>query len=232
MLDNQLLLEQGLMSRCLVAWPGTTAGTRDYREIGLLADVDIQRYHNRLVQILETSLPLKEGTRNKLNPRSLTLEPDAKYLWVGFHDYIEHQLQDHQPLAVIRGFANKTAEHAARLAGILTLILDLEAHVIKVEHMSAGITLVQFYLSEALRLFESATADPDLILAEKLLAWAQQREGPVYMPLIYQYGPSGIRDAKTARRMVGILEEHGWLTRMQGTNIDGAHRREVWSVFR
>lgn len=98
--------------------------------------------------------------------------------------------------------------------------------------MAAGIELAHFYLTEALRLFNSATADPDLILAEKLLAWAQN-DGIIYLPHIYQAGPRGIRDAKTARHIVGILEEHGWLSRIEGGSmIDGTHRREVWRVFR
>ena len=50
---------------------------------------------------------------------------------------------------------------------------------------------------------------------------------------MYQYGPNGIRDKQTAKRIASILEEHGWLIRIEGgLEVDGAHRREVWRVWR
>jgi hypothetical protein len=42
---------------------------------------------------------------------------------------------------------------------------------------------------------------------------------------------SPIRAAADARRVVGILEDHGWLTRRpQGTVIDGKARKEAWTL--
>jgi hypothetical protein len=35
---------------------------------------------------------------------------------------------------------------------------------------------MQFYIKEALRLFGSSHTDPDILLAEKLLLWAQHHE--------------------------------------------------------
>jgi hypothetical protein len=33
--------------------------------------------------------------------------------------------------------------------------------------------------------------------------------------------------------MVGILEEHRWLIRVEeGMELDGAHRRDAWKVWR
>ena len=61
--------------------------------------------------------------------------------------------------------------------------------------------------AECLRLAHSSALDPELILAEKLLAWAQiQNSDLIHLAQIYQYGPANIRDAKTARRVVAILE--------------------------
>ena len=152
------------------------------------------------------------------------LSASAKRLWVAFHDHVERQLGDEGPLAPVRGFANKAAEHAARLAGVLTLVDNLAAAEINAAHMQAGITLAQFYLTEALRLVDAGATDQDLLLAEKLLAWAQEHEH-IYLRQIYQFGPNSIREAKTAKRLVSILEEHGWLIRVEGgMELDGAHR--------
>jgi hypothetical protein len=55
-----------------------------------------------------------------------------------------------------------------------------------------------------------------LVLAEKLLTWAQPHE-VIYLRQVYQFGPNSFRDAKTARRrIVSILVEHGWLVRIKG----------------
>lgn len=112
----------------------------------------------------------------------------------------------------------------------MTLVNDLAAAEINDAHMQAGITLVQFYLTEALRLVDAGATDHDLLLAEKLLVWAQEHEH-IYLRQIYQFGPNSIRDAKTAKRIVSILEEHAWLIRIEGgMELDGAHRRDAWRV--
>ena len=85
---------------------------------------------------------------------------------------------------------------------------------------------------EALRLHEIASGDPDLELAEKMLGWlrssGKRRFALVY---IYQSGPHSVRVAKTARRVVRILEDHGSLTQLpNGTEIDGTPRKEAWEL--
>jgi hypothetical protein len=118
-----------------------------------------------------------------------------------------------------------------RLAGVLTLYADLKAKEISADHMNAGIKLAQHYLDEALRLFHSSQADPDLILAEKLLTWAQERGKYIALVDIYQRGLNAIGDAATARRLVKILEAHGWFVPVPGgKELDGQFRREVWEV--
>jgi hypothetical protein len=75
-------------------------------------------------------------------------------------------------------------------------------------------------------------ADPELVVAEATLAWLQQYE-VVHLAQVYQCGPNAVRDAKTARRILTILEEHGWLSRLDGgADLDGTHRREAWRVSR
>lgn len=231
MFGNPLLVGQGFLSRCLVTYPQSTIGYQPYKEANLYEDVRMKRYFARLSNILEAPLPLAAGTRNELVPRCVRLAPDAKRIWILFHDHIQMLMRPEQPLAPIQGLAAKAAEHGARLAGILALIVDLHISEIAKVHVEAGIELVQFYLSEALRLFHSSAINPDLLLAEKLLLWAQMRGGNIYLRVVYQYGPNAIRDKVTARRIIAILEDHGWLRPIQGgAEIDGAHRREVWQV--
>src|SRR5262249_21979710 len=124
-------------------------------------------------------------------------------------------------------------EHALRLAGVLTLYEDLDAKEIPVEQIRAGVELVRYYLSEALRLFHASVTNPDLDLAEKLLEWAQHHGSYVGLVDMYQRGLNAIRDAATARRLAKIIEDHGWFAPVQGgMEIDGKFRREVWEVKR
>lgn len=232
-LGNAQLIDQGLLSRCLVTWPTSTAGTRMYVEKNLREDSDIAKYNARITEILKTPLPLAEGKRNELSPRILTLSRDAKSLWVKFHNGVEERLAENQQFAPIKGFANKAPEHALRLAGILTLYQDLFATQVAAEVMAKGIDLVQHYLDEALRLFNASQIDADIVLGEKLLAWAQAKHTHVSLVDIYQRGPNPISDAKTAGRIASLLADHGWFRLLQGgKTIDGVFRRKVWQVVK
>jgi hypothetical protein len=48
---------------------------------------------------------------------------------------------------------------------------------------------------------------------------------------IYQRGLNAIVDAATARSIVGVLEEHGYVRRLPaGMELDGAPRRDAWGA--
>jgi len=232
LLGNDLLAGQGLLARCLTVFPESTAGSRFYKPVDMSQHPAMRRYGGRMLDILETPLPLAEGKRNELEPPRLRPASDAKALWVRFHDFLEGHLGDGGDFAPIRAFASKAAEHAARLAGILTLVGDIHAREIPLDKMAAGIELAKHYLAEALRLNLAGATDPDLSLAERLLTWLrEQGRSHVWLTLIYQRGPSAIRDAKTGKRIVRILEDHNWLEPIDGgMEIDGQFRRNVWRV--
>jgi hypothetical protein len=183
-------------------------------------------------RILETPLPLADGARNELAPRHLTPAPDAKRLWVRFHDHVERQLAEGGELASVRGLGNKAPEHAARLAGVLALVEDIHVAHIGLDHMEAGIALVTHYLNEALRLYEVGVQDHQLSLAQKLLGWLKARgRSVITLPEIYQLGPKPIRNAHTARLLMDILEEHGHVQGIgEASKYRGVERREAWSI--
>lgn len=230
LVEDRLLREQGLLSRVLMAWPETTVGSRPYRAVNPYDTPEIKRYHARMLDILETPYPLAEGKRNELAPRALTLTPNAKALWIQFHDFCDAKAGAGGKLETIRGLANKAAEHALRMAGVLTLVDNMGSGQIDIGYMEAGIHLADFYLTEALRFTEAGACDPDILLAEKVLAWARHKEF-VYPAMIYQFGPNGVRTAKDVRRIARILEGHQhWLPVDGGMVLDGRRRRKVWRV--
>ena len=130
----------------------------------------------------------------------------------------------------IKGFANKAAEHALRLAGILSLVRDLECAAIQQSELEAGIGLVRYYLNEALRLYGAGHTDPEIVNAVDLLRWLHSKKHKkVSLVEIYQNGPQFVRQAKTARVLMKILIAHGWArTFVGGVNFDGALRHEAF----
>jgi hypothetical protein len=234
LLGNHELIDQGLVSRVLASAPATTAGSRFWREPRAESDAAIRRYGARILQILEHALPLERDKRNELAPRTLRLASRARQDLIAFIDHVERQLDPRGPLAPVRAFGNKLPEHAARLAGILTLVEQLDAQEIHSHHLEGGMLLAEHYATEARRLQDAGQSDPELVLARRVLDWlADEWSGRplISLPDLYTSGPNPVRDKKTATRTIGILEDHGWLVRQDGSvRVNGTMRREVWRL--
>lgn len=236
--NDPIYTDQGFLARVLIAWPDTTAGTRLYVAEDPYQDAAIARYWRALTDLLERPFPLRPDTRNELTPRELPLSAEAKAEWVTYFDAIERQQGERGALEPVRGFASKAAEHAARLAGVLALVADPDAREIGLTAVRSGILLMDYYLTEALRVQDGGIADPELRQAQRLLDWLHglkgeggQPERHIHLAKVYQFGPSGIRDAKTARHLLGILVKHRWLTKIDGGMVlDGKFRKEVWRI--
>ncbi len=233
MLADRVLADQGMLSRMLVTAPPSLAGTRMWREVSAASDAAIKKYGARLLTILEAPMPLALGKTCELEPRRLPLSSAARVQWIRFADSIEAQIGPGGSLERIKGLANKLPEHAARLAAVLQMVDDLAAPEVSEEKLAAGIALAEHYLTEALRLFDASRVSADLHLAQRLLTWLQTNwaEPLISLPDIYQTGPGAIRDKATAAKMVGILEDHGWMLPVTGGGtVNGKRRREAWRI--
>jgi Protein of unknown function (DUF3987) len=233
-LGDRLLVEQGLMSRVLVTAPEPASGTRMWREPAPESDASIKRYRARLLDILEHPLPLAEKTRNELAPRTVSLSPEARQLWVAFHDHVEKLLSVGGELEPVRGLANKLPEHAARIAGVLTSVDNIAAGNVGGPELEAGIALAQHYAAEAMRLFGASRVSGELHEAQRLLTWLLTAwpKPWISLPDIYQLGPNSIRDKASARRAVTILSDHGYLVAAPVGSVRETSRREVWHIVR
>jgi uncharacterized protein DUF3987/Toprim domain-containing protein len=209
-LENALLKDQGFLSRCLVSWPSSTVGIRLYREKNITKDIHFIRYSERLRTILELSLPTQNGRANELVPTPWTLSPEAKQLWVAFHDEVEGKMAPDGELALVKGFANKAPEHAARLACILGYVENDKSKEVTKRAVEAGIRLSRYYLGEALRLHERESVAEELRKAEKLLQWMKNRSESEFKPtFIYQFGPKELRSKSDLNPVLNVLEEYG-----------------------
>jgi hypothetical protein len=234
LLGSHELNDQGLVSRILTSAPASLGGSRLWQDPRPESDRAIKRYGARILEILERALPLERDKPNELAPRTLRVESRARQRLTAFMDHVERQLGPRGALAPIRAFANKVPEHAARLAGVLALLEQLDADEVSNHHLEAGILLAEHYAAEARRLHEAGQTDPALDLAQRVLDWLTSGWSGtplISVPDLYTYGPGPVRDKRTASKIIDILEDHGWLVREDGpARVNGTKRREVWRL--
>jgi hypothetical protein len=232
-LGDALLAEQGILSRKLIVAPDTAIGERTSREEQPSTAVALKEYSDRLLAILKKPLPLADGTTNQLQPRAVRPTKEAKACLIRFADHVEHAMRPGGELETVRGLANKAMEHAARIAAVFSALVDIERTDIKLKSVKASIEVMEHYIDERVRLSQAAQINGDLRLAEKLRAWLYSRwlEDKVSLPDIYQRGINAIGDQATARKVVALLEGHGWLERIQGGDaVAGVIRRDAWRI--
>ena len=122
--------------------------------------------------------------------------------------------------------AGKAAEHAARIAGVLTILREVDAAEVQADEMSNATRLIDWYLGETLRLAAASMTDPAVAAANRLLDWLQGRsEAKISLRTICQFGPNELRSKACADAAMKILADHGWVT-------EASARPRVWNVVR
>jgi hypothetical protein len=177
---------------------------------------------------------MADGASEGLTPRLVRLSPHAEHAWQVSYNNVESQLLLDGALRPVMGLANKLPEHAARLAVVLALAEDVEVETLSLDHMERGIALAEHYASEALRLHGAAQIHPAIRSAERLLAWLQDvwNEPLISLVDVYQRGPRDSRTKRQAEKLLAILEDHGWISRLvEGATIKGVERRNVWQIY-
>jgi hypothetical protein len=230
---DPLAADTGFSARFLMCEPPSAIGTR-MQANARHDEMALATFAGRLRDILDTPMPMDPETR-ELQPRTLTLSPEARALLVAFSDAIEGAQAPGADLAHITGTASKAAEQAARIAGVLTLWRDLNAPQVHPGDMANAIDLAQFYLAEASRLASAAVVSAEIDRAETLRRWLMESfsEPAVLVRDVVRLGPNQLRESPKARAALGILEKHGWLVPLDaGMVVRGAARAESWLIVK
>ena len=233
LLSDPVANGQGLLARFLVTEPVSTIGARLCREAAPGSRIELDRFADRIGSLLRRDLPLKEGTRNELDPPVLRLNPEARALLQRFADHVETAQAPGGELEGIRPFASKAAEHAARIAGVLTIYADPDAREVSAETMANAVELASYYLGEAKRLTDNAAISAETADAERLRRWVFETwtDPCISATDAAQYGPGSLRETSRARKLLGILAAHGWLHPLEGGGVvAGKRRREAWRI--
>ena len=241
LMGNEELSDQGLLSRILVSHPETVIGTRAYDDTNLQTHAAAVKYNKAIRALLDRQLPLHETLPHTLAPETIRIGGRARTNLIAFYNHLEPLQAPGRPLEHIAGLASKAMQQCMRMAAVLTLVEEPGAKKVSQHSLYCAIVLMQHYLDEALRLREVSRDRPELLLAQRVLEWAQQRDPvvvedgemiAVHLSQIYQYGPSRhIRDKDTALGIAEILEAHGWFHRLPtNTEVDGTRRIVAWQV--
>ncbi|WP_159981895.1 MULTISPECIES: YfjI family protein [unclassified Novosphingobium] len=217
---NKALRDQGMMSRMLITFPKSLKGQRLWKEASEKSRDDVAAYQSRLTSLLTGAFSRMDPETRQLEFSTVTLQPDARKLWIAFSDHLEKQQGPDGALAEVSDLASKMAQHALRLAAVISYFQGGE-HVVRdgisVDAMNAGIALGQYYLSEAIRLFNAGSIDDDSDNAQALVEFIRKEKlDRVGKRWLSRNCPKPIRAAIVLKRALELLVEQGHLVAIGG----------------
>lgn len=233
LLEDPIANGQGLLARFLLTEPASAIGTRVRVGHSPASDAALDGFTARVGDLLRRDLPLKSGTRNELEPLLVPLSDDARALLQVFALEVETAQGRGRDLEAVRPFASKAAEHAARIATVLTLYAGPEARTVTGETMADAVALATHYLGEAARLTDAAVISKETTEAERMRGWLLDgwKEPFISAGDAAQRGP--FKETERARKALRVLQRHGWVVPVEGgAEVQGKRRREAWRVVR
>lgn len=232
LLSDPMANGQGLLARFLICRPASRIGSRLRIEKDAAAETEIDRFAARVRGLISLNLPVADGTRNELAPPVLPLSREAREVLTAFAREMEKAQGQGGPFEDARAFASKTAEHAARIAAVLTIFADPESPKITGEMMARAIELAKFYANEALRLADAAIVPPEVVDAERMRNWllGSWSEPCISASIAAQRGPFKVTDR--SRKALKMLEHYGWLIEENGAEVASTPRKEAWRIVR
>ena len=166
----------GFFARFLLAYPESTIGNRfltveEARPNSEASTGKLKLFNDKLHTVLEQQYTNGKGGKFDNLP-TLQLSDNALTHWVNYHNSVETEMKTGGDMEDTRDIASKSADNAARLAGLFHLfnggdVLD----VINGETMQAACRLAAWHLYEARRFFGEVALPVADIEAIKLDAW-------------------------------------------------------------
>jgi putative DNA primase/helicase len=235
LLSDRMANGQGLLARCLVAWPATTIGTRYMERFAWAGDLPaMRRLYAVFKGMLEATPATGDESGQELTPFELELSPDANALAVAASNQFETLMASGADLSELRDRTSKALENACRIAGILAVIEGgLSVRLIESEHLQRALVLMQWYLAEALRIRGAAAVPQSVGDAETLSAWLRDRGLKMFRTKqVLHAGPSQLRNKSRLLSAINELVTAGYLIENgPGMVVDGVSARKSWEVI-
>ena len=222
---------QGLLARFLLAWPASTVGTRTRFDHCSESDDALDLFGQQIGAVLRREAVETPG--GGVTPPLLRLSAHARAALEDLAEGVETAQAPKGELANVRPFASKVAEHACRLAAVLTLFENQEAKEVEESTMQNAILLARSYLGEARRLAGESEVSAETAEAERMRLWLVGSWAELFISVsdATQRGP--LRDSARVQRSFVRLEGAGWLVPVEaGAPVNGKHRRKAWRIVR
>jgi replicative DNA helicase len=209
---------RGLLARFLYSLPASLVGRRQPGAPSVPEAV-ADRYALEL-QALATSLTTHAGNAGDEGPALLGLDQAAGELLLVFERDLEPQLAAGSgDLAQLAGWAAKLAGATCRLAGLLHLASHLRdgwARPIGADTFAGALRLAGYLIEHARAVFDLMGADPRVDDARWLLDWINRTSQVQFSRRdAHAAAPRGrFRKAADLEPALALLEEHGWLRRI------------------
>lgn len=227
--SNPILRHQGLLNRCLIAFPESLIGMRKYQSIDTPRDPEILGYYRALNALIDR--PTSQDFLMGCNTRSLPLSGSSKNLWIDFHDSNETSLlKEYREIA---GFGSKAPGLVLRISGALTLMDNPLAEQVCEEHIEKAVDLVKWYQEEFFRTICDSSCNDRFELAQRVLEWALQKYGlrvPFSHSELINKGPNKVRNTDIAQDIMSVLMEHGYVERLRDVEIGGSRVKVGWVI--
>jgi replicative DNA helicase len=208
---------RGLLARFLYSLPPSLVGRRQVGAPPVPAAV-ADRYALEL-QALAASLTIPAGPDSE-GPTLLTLDQPAGELLLGFERDLEPRLAAGKgDLAHLAGWAAKLAGATCRLAALFHLadhLRDGWAQPISADTFASAACLADYLIEHARAVFDLMGADPRVDDARWLLDWVVRTDRIQFSRRdAHAAAPRGrFRKAADLEPALTLLEEHGWLRRV------------------
>lgn len=234
LLSDRMANGQGLLARCLVAWPESTIGTRHAAVFEWAGDrPELKRLFAVLSGLLEAKPSTSDRNPQELQPIELALTPLAAEMALAANNQFEGLMAKGNELSEMRDRASKASEIACRIAGVLAVIEGgLNTCEINEQHLARGLELIQWYLAEALRIRGAAAVPQGVQDAEALLSWLQARDMRLFATTgLLKNGPAQLRNKTRLMNAIEQLVGAGYVTACPaGTEVEGIKVRKAWEV--
>jgi len=209
-LNDPLMLGQGLLARFLLAEAPSQAGSRLYNGKNALDDPSVIRFHLVIEKLLAHEPETLPG--GGLDLPHLQLSHAAQSAWVAAYNQVELALAEGEMLETVKGVASKAGENAVRLAGVFAIIEN--SSEISVEQVHRAWLLMFYYLNVSLRSTQLQEASKGDRFAVELNDWLRKQPAQeATIADIQKKGPrkTGIRKSvKYGRALMQDLVNRGW----------------------
>lgn len=162
----------GFLARFLISWPDSSQGSRKFASAPSHWPA-LARFNSKLSAFLDLAAPVDEN--GELRPVMMELSPEAKAMWVEFHDAIEEELSDGGELRQVRDVASKIADNAVRIAALFQAFERGIAGHIEADYFDRASSIAAWYLSESRRFLSEFALPDDLAASMRLDAWLIER---------------------------------------------------------